>query len=318
MKVPDLPEFYLQTLSDDFSRLLSKHLYQNNFLSFLSLKLVWQSQRVKIKSSSHHFSSLAIPSSTFSFVHFHSLLCDAGARCEECAPGYYGNPSQPGGRCQPCQCNNNIDMSDMDACDRRTGECRKCLYNTEGSNCNLCRSGYYGDAARRNCRSKWCDKKLKQKKRVKNVLKVLFCFRVHVQLPGDGAQPVHGAGWLCVPARHRTVSVSAQRCGSDVWPLRPQPLEPGQRDGLWAVQLWPQQLCHVLVQRGTEPRDPAEPTRKTEKRVLKVSAWRKSFTRKNGSCFYLDVCVVWMMYKLLPLIAKWAKVSVVGSKIRSE
>uniref|UniRef100_A0A3P8UVT8 Laminin, beta 2-like n=1 Tax=Cynoglossus semilaevis TaxID=244447 RepID=A0A3P8UVT8_CYNSE len=80
--------------------------------------------------------------------------CNQGytARCDECAPGYYGNPSQPGGRCQPCQCNNNIDMSDMGACDRQTGECRKCLYNTEGPSCGICKSGYFGDASRRNCR----------------------------------------------------------------------------------------------------------------------------------------------------------------------
>uniref|UniRef100_A0AAQ4REM3 Laminin, beta 2 (laminin S) n=1 Tax=Gasterosteus aculeatus aculeatus TaxID=481459 RepID=A0AAQ4REM3_GASAC len=76
-----------------------------------------------------------------------------GARCEECAPGYYGNPSRPGGRCQPCQCNNNIDMSDMEACDRQTGQCRKCLYNTEGPDCGICKSSYFGDASRRNCRS---------------------------------------------------------------------------------------------------------------------------------------------------------------------
>uniref|UniRef100_A0A7N8YIP4 Laminin, beta 2 (laminin S) n=1 Tax=Mastacembelus armatus TaxID=205130 RepID=A0A7N8YIP4_9TELE len=80
-----------------------------------------------------------------------------GARCEECAPGYYGNPSEPGGRCQPCQCNNNIDMSDLEACDRQTGECRKCLYNTEGPNCGICKSGYFGDASRRNCRKCTCN-----------------------------------------------------------------------------------------------------------------------------------------------------------------
>ncbi|XP_028308576.1 laminin subunit beta-2 isoform X2 [Gouania willdenowi] len=80
-----------------------------------------------------------------------------GARCDECAPGYYGNPSQPGGRCQPCQCNNNIDMSDVDSCDRQTGQCRKCLYNTEGSSCDTCKSGYFGDASRRNCRTCSCN-----------------------------------------------------------------------------------------------------------------------------------------------------------------
>ncbi|XP_053325272.1 laminin subunit beta-2 [Spea bombifrons] len=80
-----------------------------------------------------------------------------GSRCDECAPGYYGNPFQIGGRCLLCQCNNNIDMTDTGACDRRTGQCLKCKYNTEGTFCEHCRIGYYGDASRRNCRRCICN-----------------------------------------------------------------------------------------------------------------------------------------------------------------
>nr|XP_033782232.1 laminin subunit beta-2 isoform X2 [Geotrypetes seraphini] len=80
-----------------------------------------------------------------------------GSRCDECAPGYYGNPLQAGGKCLPCRCTNNIDTTDLDACDRRTGQCLKCLYNTEGTHCEHCKPGYYGDASRRNCRRCTCN-----------------------------------------------------------------------------------------------------------------------------------------------------------------
>ncbi|EDO39502.1 predicted protein [Nematostella vectensis] len=94
-----------------------------------------------------------------------SVLCDkcqvgyTGRQCEECADGYYGNPLVPGGSCKPCSCNNNIDPTVSGNCDRLTGSCLQCLYNTAGFNCERCKPGYFGDAIARNCTSCVCDKK---------------------------------------------------------------------------------------------------------------------------------------------------------------
>ncbi|XP_041655654.1 laminin subunit beta-2 [Cheilinus undulatus] len=80
----------------------------------------------------------------------------AEPRCDRCAPGYYGNPEQPGGQCLPCQCNGNIDTQDPEACDPRTGQCLKCLYHTDGQSCAHCQQGYYGNALAHDCRRCTC------------------------------------------------------------------------------------------------------------------------------------------------------------------
>ncbi|XP_074521308.1 laminin subunit beta-1a [Halichoeres trimaculatus] len=81
-----------------------------------------------------------------------------GARCDECSPGYYGNPEQAGGQCQPCQCNGNIDPSDPESCDAQTGECQRCLYHSEGAACQNCKLGYYGNALLQDCRKCVCNR----------------------------------------------------------------------------------------------------------------------------------------------------------------
>lgn len=52
----------------------------------------------------------------------------------------------PGESCVPCDCNGNIDPTEDGHCDAFTGECLKCVRNTQGHHCEKCADGYYGDA----------------------------------------------------------------------------------------------------------------------------------------------------------------------------
>ncbi|KAF5404743.1 Laminin beta 1 [Paragonimus heterotremus] len=79
-----------------------------------------------------------------------------GPRCSECAMNYFGNPTEVGGSCIPCQCSGNIAMNEPGGCDPLTGRCLKCLHNSEGFNCETCKLGYWGDATRQMCQSCNC------------------------------------------------------------------------------------------------------------------------------------------------------------------
>ncbi|KAM4529659.1 laminin subunit alpha-2 isoform 2-T2 [Fundulus diaphanus] len=90
-------------------------------------------------------------------------LCDrcqpgyTGPRCNRCSNGYYGQPTVPGGSCQPCTCNDNLDLSGPDSCDPITGHCLRCRQGYDGLTCDKCAEGYFGDAiTSKNCQPCHC------------------------------------------------------------------------------------------------------------------------------------------------------------------
>ncbi|XP_065536989.1 laminin subunit alpha-2 isoform X6 [Lathamus discolor] len=99
---------------------------------------------------------LNIPSNNFSptchFDRSRGLICDecpagyVGPRCERCAEGYFGQPLVPGGSCQACRCNGNLDFSVPGSCDSLSGACLICKPGITGQYCERCADGYFGDA----------------------------------------------------------------------------------------------------------------------------------------------------------------------------
>ncbi|KAF7654077.1 hypothetical protein LDENG_00074820, partial [Lucifuga dentata] len=84
-----------------------------------------------------------------------SCICPlgyAGLSCQECTPGYFRQPlselSSQSQRslymrpCVICRCNNH-----SKSCDTETGECQRCQHHTSGRSCELCVTGYYGNAS---------------------------------------------------------------------------------------------------------------------------------------------------------------------------
>lgn len=74
-----------------------------------------------------------------------------GLKCEKCAANYFGSPNEIGGSCEKCDCNGNIDYAVEGSCDAKTGRCLKCLFHSEGFQCENCVAGYFGDATKQQC-----------------------------------------------------------------------------------------------------------------------------------------------------------------------
>lgn len=80
----------------------------------------------------------------FLCVQSNTLIFIPGPKCEVCADGHFGDPLGkfgPPRECEECQCNDNVDPNAVGNCNRTTGECLKCIYNTAGEHCDKCLSG---------------------------------------------------------------------------------------------------------------------------------------------------------------------------------
>ncbi|XP_008941105.1 PREDICTED: laminin subunit beta-4-like, partial [Merops nubicus] len=136
------------------------------------------------------------------------LVCNclegySGNRCDECPSGFYKNPGSPRLDCVPCPCNNNINVTDPESCNRVTGECTKCLHNTHGANCQFCRPGYFGSAFNQNCQRCTCNLE-----------------GVHPAMcPGGDAACLCDPATGACPCLPNVVGVTCNQCASGYWDL---------------------------------------------------------------------------------------------------
>uniref|UniRef100_A0A8C1W8S5 Laminin subunit alpha 2 n=1 Tax=Cyprinus carpio TaxID=7962 RepID=A0A8C1W8S5_CYPCA len=91
------------------------------------------------------------------------VICDrclpgyTGTHCDRCANGYFGRPNIPGGSCQPCSCNGNLNVTAELSCDPVTGACLRCREGYGGPDCERCADRYFGDALiAKNCQACQC------------------------------------------------------------------------------------------------------------------------------------------------------------------
>ncbi|KAJ1350105.1 hypothetical protein KIN20_005822 [Parelaphostrongylus tenuis] len=75
-----------------------------------------------------------------------------GNKCEVCADGFFGSPTEVNGTCKECECNDNIDLMAIGNCDAETGKCLKCIGHTTGEHCEICKENHWGSALEHTCK----------------------------------------------------------------------------------------------------------------------------------------------------------------------
>uniref|UniRef100_A0A915BQN1 Laminin subunit alpha-2 n=1 Tax=Parascaris univalens TaxID=6257 RepID=A0A915BQN1_PARUN len=115
-----------------------------------------------------------------------------GNKCEMCADGFYGDPLAKGGSCKACECNDNIDSMAIGNCDRSTGRCLKCIYNTAGDHCEQCKENHWGSAKDKSCQSCDCHPKGAVASNCDNVTGACECRQNYEGMQCDRCKDGHG------------------------------------------------------------------------------------------------------------------------------
>ncbi|KAL5262010.1 hypothetical protein ACHWQZ_G007649 [Mnemiopsis leidyi] len=74
----------------------------------------------------------------------------SGSLCDQCDNGYFGDPTSDAG-CVACPCNGNLNLTQPNACNPKTGSCNICKDSASGRFCEECADGFYGDAVEGTC-----------------------------------------------------------------------------------------------------------------------------------------------------------------------
>lgn len=140
----------------------------------------------------------------------------AGSRCDVCADNNYGNPELPGGSCQSCDCSGKIDLLSPGNCDPHTGKCLKCLYETTGDHCEVCRAGFFRLSEDRICEGKLTKRRITKRLIIlKNYILECVCHILGTNSSAGPCDPNSGQ-CKCLP---NVTGLKCDQCLPNYWKI---------------------------------------------------------------------------------------------------